>query len=103
MPLDPFTGSALYNIGDKLRLQATFTDLSDVVADPTAVVLKVKNSAGTVTTYNYPGTITRASAGVYYYDFSVTVSGTHYFNWAGTGAYTAADESSFTVVTTVFV
>lgn len=102
MPLDPLTGSQLYNIGDLLRLKATFKDLSDVVADPTNVVLKVKNPSGTVTTYNYPGTITRESTGVYYYDFAVTVSGVHYFNWAGTGAYTAADENSFSVVTTVF-
>lgn len=102
MPYDPLSGTYSYNIGDLLRLQASFKDLSAVLVDPTAVVLKVKNPAGTVTTYNYPGVITRSSTGVYYYDYSVTASGVHYFNWSGTGAYTVADESSFTVVSSAF-
>lgn len=102
MPLDPLTGVSLYNIGDLLRLQAVFKDLDGNNADPSAVVLKIKVPAGTVTTVNYPGTITRSSTGTYYYDYLVAASGVHYFNWAGSGAYTAADESSFTVVSTVF-
>lgn len=102
MPYDPTTGTYTYNIGDLLRLKATFTDIAGVEADPTAITLKVKAPSGTVTTYTYPGTVVRQSTGVYYYDFPVTASGTHFYNWAGTGAYTAADEASFVVVTTQF-
>jgi hypothetical protein len=102
MPYDSTTGTYQYNIGDLLRLRATFKDIDGNVADPTTVTLKVKNPASTITTYTYPGTISRESTGVYYYDFPVTAAGIHYYNWAGTGAYTAADESSFTVVTTQF-
>lgn len=102
MPYDSTTGTYTYNIGDLLRLRATFTDISGAVADPTTVTLKVKAPSGTVTTYTYPGTVSRLSTGIYYYDFPVTASGTHYYNWAGSGAYTAADEASFVVVTTQF-
>ena len=102
MPLDPTTGIFQYNIGDLLRLQATFTSLTGTKVDPTTIILKVKNPAGTITTYTYPTNIVRSSTGVYYYDYSVLASGVHYFNWAGSGAFTAADENQFLVVTTVF-
>jgi hypothetical protein len=102
MPYDINTGVTSYNQGDLIRIQATFKDLTGNLVDPTAVTLKVKVPAGTVTTYNHPGTIVRSSVGVFYFDFAVNASGTHYFNWSGTGAYTAADESSFEVATSVF-
>ena len=102
MPLDPTTGVYQYNIGDLLRLQATFTNLSGTKVDPTTIVLKVKNPAGAITTYTYPTNITRSSTGVFYYDYAVLASGAHYFNWAGSGAFTAADENVFSVVSTVF-
>lgn len=102
MPVDPTTGVSLYNIGDLLRLQVTFTDINGSLADPTSITLKIKNPVGTVTTYTYPAQVLKSSTGVYYFDYAVVASGTHYFNWAGTGAYTAADEGSFTVITSVF-
>ena len=102
MPLDPNTGIYQYNIGDLLRLKTTFTSLTGTLVDPTSIQLKVKAPSGTVTTYTYPSTVTKESAGVYYHDFAVTESGTHYYNWQGSGAFTAADESSFEVVSTQF-
>lgn len=102
MPYNPNTGTYSYNIGDLIRIQGTFKDISGTVVDPTNITLKVKVPAGTVSTYYYPCTITRTSTGVYYFDFAITASGTHYYNWAGTGAYTVADESSFEVVSSVF-
>lgn len=102
MPYDINTGTFSYNIGDQIRIQATFKDISGTVVDPTTVTLKVKVPAGTVSTVTYPGTITRSSTGVYFYDFPITASGTHYYNWSGTGAYVVADESSFEVVSSVF-
>lgn len=102
MPYNANTGTYSYNIGDLIRIQGTFKDISGTVVDPTNITLKVKVPAGTVSTYYYPGTITRTSTGVYYFDFAITASGTHYYNWAGTGAYTVADESSFEVVSSVF-
>ena len=102
MPLDPNTGIFSYNIGDLLRLKATFTSITGTNVDPTSITLKVKNPAGSVTTYTYPTHITKDSTGVYYYNYAVAASGTHYYNWAGTGAFQAADENSFTVVSTVF-
>lgn len=102
MPYNPNTGTYSYNIGDLIRVQATFKDIGGTVVDPTNITLKVKVPAGTVSTFYYPGTVTRVSTGVYYYDFPITASGTHYYNWAGTGAYTVADESSFEVVSTQF-
>ena len=102
MPLDPNTGIFSYNIGDLLRLKATFTSITGTNVDPTSITLKVKNPAGAVSTYTYPTHITKDSTGVYFYNYAVAASGTHYYNWAGTGAFQAADENSFTVVSTVF-
>lgn len=102
MPLDPNTGVFSYNIGDLLRLKATFTSLTGTLVDPTTITLKVKNPAGTTTTYTYPTHITKSSTGVYYYDYAVAAAGTHYYNWAGSGAFQAADENSFEIVSTVF-
>jgi hypothetical protein len=83
-------------------LQATFTSLTGTKVDPTTITLKVKTPSGSTTTYTYPTHITRSAAGIYFYDYSVTASGIHFFNWAGTGAFQAADESSFSIVATVF-
>lgn len=102
MPVDPLTGVRSYNIGDLLRLKATFTSLAGTNVDPSNITLKVKTPAGSVSTYTYPSNITKESTGVYYYDYSVASSGTFYFNWSATGGHQAADESTFVVTSTVF-
>ncbi len=53
-----------YQIGDSIRLRATFT-VNGVVQDPTNVTLRYRNPSGLVTVIT--GT-TKESTGIYYYD-----------------------------------
>jgi hypothetical protein len=89
-----------YQVGDVVRLRAAFTDLSGVPADPTAVTVKIRNPAGTVTT---PAAVNDATAvGAFYYDLAVTSSGTWTYRFEGTGAVTAADEATIYVERSAF-
>jgi hypothetical protein len=93
-----------YDIGDGLVATVTF-DVAGVATDPTTVTAKVRNPAGTVTTYTYsaaPGQpdphIVRSSAGVYTLTLVPDAAGTWLVQWTGTGAVTAVDDQSYTVV-----
>lgn len=89
-----------YQVGDLVRITATFTDELGAVKDPTAITLLVKLRyviGSTATSYTYPGTITKDSTGVYHYDFAPTTEGIWDYRWVGTGAVTAAGEGAFNV------
>lgn len=86
-----------YDVGDLVRVQATFA-VSGVAADPTTVTLKVKDPAGNTATYTYAlGEVTKNGTGVYYKDVSIDESGMWVFQWTGTGACQAVEESEFYV------
>lgn len=81
-----------YAVGQQVRLTVTFT-VSAAATDPTTVTLKVKDPAGTITTYTYAGsTITKSGTGVYYKDLALSSSGTWYYGFTGTGTCAAASE-----------
>jgi hypothetical protein len=85
-----------YDIGDLVRVTATFTDTGGTVADPTATVLHVETPDGTVTSYT-TSTITRVSTGLYRYDITTTGRGLYEYRFAGSGAVTAQQEGWFSV------
>jgi len=86
-----------YDIGDTIRLRATFT-ISGAATDPTTITLKVKNNSGTTSTYTYAGgTVSKTSTGIYYKDISLTNDGVWYYRFEGTGAVAAASEGQFIV------
>lgn len=89
---------ATYDIGDKLRIGVTFTDVAGTAGDPTTILLKVKPPNETIITYTY-GTdaITRTGTGVYYLDYQVAKTGLHWYRWEGSGALTVVTEGSFDV------
>lgn len=98
MPQTTASAGAIYQVGDLLRLKATFTDVDGAVADPTTVAVTVLTPGGTETEWTCAGgDLTRVSTGIYYYDFSVTESGKHYFTWSAGGAYVASDQGAFQV------
>jgi hypothetical protein len=61
--------------GDTARLYGSFSDIAGVATDATIARLKVVNPAGTVTSVTYPGTVTKAATGSYYYDQSFNAAG----------------------------
>ena len=84
-----------YDIGDGVRLKATFT-LSSVNTDPTAVKLKVKDPSGNIDIYTYAlAQITKSAVGKYYKDIFVDESGEWFYRYEGTGTIEAADERKF--------
>jgi hypothetical protein len=82
---------SIYQVGDSVTLQATFTSLTGVSTDPTTVSLKVRDPGGTTTTYTYAGMdITKAATGVFQYALSITTVGRYTYKWFGTGTVQAA-------------
>ena len=91
------------NPGDIVRVATTpgFTDAAGTLTDPTTVRLRWRVAGGAATTWVF-GTdahVVKDSVGLYHADISVVAPGLHYFRWEGTGAVTAAEESTFNVVT----
>lgn len=75
---------------------------ADAATDPTAVTLKVKKPDETTLTYGWPsaganGTLTRESAGRFYYDVTLDQDGLWEFRLSGTGAAQAAVQARFRV------
>lgn len=88
-----------FDVGDSIRCQGLFRNLSGDLVDPTGVVFKLRTPAGTTTTYTY-GTdvqLVKSTTGTYYADVTITESGPHWYRFAGTGAATAAEEARFDV------
>jgi hypothetical protein len=81
----------IYQVGDGVRLQATFSSLDGVPTDPTTVSVKVTDPGGTTTTYTYAGgDITKAATGIFRYTLSITLAGRYAYKWFGTGTVQAA-------------
>ena len=88
-----------YDIGDMIRLAATFTS-GEVNADPTVITLKIKHPSGSVDTYLYGGgtiEMIRPGTGDYYKDVTLAEQGGWYYRFAGTGTLVAAAENYFDV------
>ena len=88
-----------YDIGDLIRLTATFKDLDGNASDPTIITLSIKEPNGDVVdlTYGLDIFVVKQSTGIYYMDFAPAMEGLHYYRFAGTGTITAAEETSFYV------
>lgn len=98
-----------YVLGDRLRIgnhagsgAAAFTDLHDVVTDPTSVVLTIRHTDGTLKVYGYPseeddGLLTRETTGRFYRDVTLDVPGVWRIKLDGTGAVVASEQTTITV------
>lgn len=85
-----------YDIGNVSRLTGSFYNLSNALADPTTITLRVKDPNGAVTVYT-GGDITHVSTGVYQYDLDLTLAGYYYYRFEGTGALVAAGDNQLFV------
>jgi hypothetical protein len=98
-----------YTIGGRLRFGnhedsgvAAFTDLNDVVTDPTEVVLTIRCDDGSTKVYGYPseeddGLLTREAAGRFYVDVTLDVPGVWRIKLDGTGTVVASRQATITV------
>lgn len=93
-----------YDKGDLVKCSGAFTDSDGNAIDPTAVVFKVKDPSGTVTTYTYgeDDELVRDSAGNYHVNVDADEMGLWYYRFESTGTGQAADEGYFRVSTSEF-
>ncbi len=94
----------ILDVGDVVRLSATFTDLSGSPAIPATVVCRVKNGYGSeIATYVYgQGTLVATGSGAYRVDHLIDGPGYWKYRFQGTGTNQAAEEFTFHVRTSEF-
>lgn len=79
-----------YDIGDAVVLTAEFR-VGGVLTAPTSPTIKVRDPAGTITTYS-GGTLTTVAAGIYEVTVYPTAEGVWTWRGSGTGAAYGAKE-----------
>ncbi len=93
-----------YDLGDQVRLSATFTDVDGAAVDPTVITVKwaAPNGAVTDLTYGVDLNVTQEETGVFYVDFVPDAAGTWAYRWESSGTVTAAAEGAFMVRRSAF-
>jgi hypothetical protein len=88
-----------YDIGDRVRITAAFTDTGGKLSDPTTIRLFIEPPAGPVLAYSYATStgVVRASSGTYRFDIGTTGHGLYEYRWAGAGNVVSAEEGWFSV------
>lgn len=89
----------IYDIGDLVRIKATFENVDGVILDPTTITFKLKTPDDVTTVYVYgtDAALVKESTGVYHVDWSCTQAGLHIYLYIGTGTVQTAEESHFQV------
>jgi hypothetical protein len=91
---------AVFDVGDLVRVSASFVGTTGSTADPTTVYCKYKRPDGTSSSATYgEGVLLKIATGVYYTDINIDKAGTWYYRfWSGSaGTGQAAGESLFQV------
>jgi hypothetical protein len=86
-----------YDRGDKIKVTATFTNLSGAYIDPGAVYLQYVTPAGVANSLVYPTTVSRTSSGIYYADISIAEAGDYWYRVHASGVGQSAAEGGFIV------
>lgn len=86
-----------YDVGDQVRVTATFKDLDGDAVDPTTVTVKYQKPGGSVVTVASES-VTNSATGVYFTDLTIDNSpGVWRYRFEGTGALVAAEGGTFYV------
>jgi hypothetical protein len=86
------------DIGDKVRVTASFYDADGELADPTTVVIKARDPSDNEATI----TNSKSSTGVYVADQVIDESNRWWFRAVGTGAIEAAAEKPLLIRASAF-
>ena len=89
----------MYELGDLVRVQGTFTNSAGTNIDPSVVRAQYKNPIGTITTLVY-GTdveLVRSALGIFYVDIDANLSGRWHYRIHSTGTGQGAAEGEFVV------
>ena len=89
-----------YDIGDVVRLSATFRTTAGALADPTKVTFKYQDPSGnTVTVTSTAAGVIHPSSGLYYTDISPDETGVWEYRIYSTGSVASSTEDWFRVRT----
>ncbi len=91
--------SNIYDIGDRVRVSASFSDEGAAPSDPSPVRLRYRDPAGTVTTlvYGTDSALVRDGVGAYHADLDADAAGTWYYRAEGEATPQASGEARFRV------
>ena len=86
-----------HDVGDLVRVTATFTDADGAAIDPTTVVGKFEDPSGNQTSYTYgvDAELVKSVPGVYYFNIDVDEVGVWRYRFAGSGNVQTAAEAWF--------
>lgn len=89
----------VFTPGQLIRITATFRDNAGQAADPSAVFVKVRNPAGSITSYQYGADpeVQKSATGIYYVNVDLDAPGWWAWRWYSTGNYQAALEGRIRV------
>ncbi len=81
----------IHNLGQKIRVSATFTDAGGEAADPTAVFVVVKAPDADAVSYQYgvDSEVVKDDTGDYHIDQALSSSGVWAVRWYSTGTVQA--------------
>lgn len=85
----------IYDIGDKVRLSAVFTNSAGTVVDPGSVTLQYRRwlaDVNSFTTISQTGSIAHPSTGVFYADIAFAEDGEWRYRFNGFGDNAGASE-----------
>lgn len=86
----------VYDIGDLIKLTATFKNSGGTPTDPTTITLRVTDPVATTSVYTYAlAQVTKESAGVYSKSITPASSGYWHYRWEGTGAVEQVEQGLF--------
>jgi hypothetical protein len=90
---------AKYEIDTVIQVNGEFTNsLTGIYVDPTLVTLYILPPNGAANSVDYPGAVSRASQGHYFFQITANQSGVWYYKWQATGVATATSpDVTFTV------
>jgi hypothetical protein len=90
--------ASTYDIGDTVRLRATYTSTSGVAANPTTVVFLYLDPSGNTTTLTSASTsVPNPSVGEFHTDVILDEAGLWQYRVSSTGAIVTSEESYFIV------
>jgi hypothetical protein len=83
------------DVGDMIRIQATFIASGGAMSDPASVYMMLRNPKGSVATYGWSASVTRTGVGAFYVDVIASYPGGWAYRWQGqpSAGYAAAEGS----------
>lgn len=88
----------IYHINQRVRLSAVFT-VGVVETDPSTITMKHRPQGGAITTlvFGVDSALQRSAQGRYFVDLKLTLDGSWWYRFEGTGACEAAEENELFV------